>query len=327
MRSTLLACLALVACAPPVQNTFDTLDTSADTDRATPADSEAPPPRDADGDGYPVGLDCLDGNPNVNPGVPERCNGIDDDCDDLIDQGPDPVIGTKLLRPLYQDIDQDGWGNPGTARWFCDRPGPGWVPRAGDCDDLDANIRPDAPGSSCPTPAPPADTGLWGDTDAVDTAPVPPNCGDGVLDSDERCDDDNTTGGDGCSHRCTRERFTITIVRADIAETKPGGASWDFLTGLPPDPYVSGLINGTEVLHTELKLDNITPVWGTNYAIEVRSAQSLELIVYDHDDASQDDVIGTFTLSHDVLNADVDAGDRTAANGSVKKFTYRVVAR
>src|SRR5450432_3193406 len=33
-------------------------------------------------------------------------------------------------------------------------------------------------------------------------APAPPNCGDGMLTSDEACDDGNLTGGDGCAANC-----------------------------------------------------------------------------------------------------------------------------
>jgi hypothetical protein len=62
--------------------------------------------RDADSDGYgdpsvttqsggttaPAGFvadrgDCDDSNPNVHPGAPEVCNGLDDDCDGSIDPG------------------------------------------------------------------------------------------------------------------------------------------------------------------------------------------------------------------------------------------------
>jgi len=38
-------------------------------------------------------------------------------------------------------------------------------------------------------------------------APAPLNCGDGTLDSDEECDDDNTAAGDGCDERCKIEPF------------------------------------------------------------------------------------------------------------------------
>jgi len=41
---------------------------------------------DQDEDGYPVVVDCDDGNPEINPGAPERCNGVDDDCDLEIDE-------------------------------------------------------------------------------------------------------------------------------------------------------------------------------------------------------------------------------------------------
>lgn len=42
---------------------------------------------DADGDGYPNDVDCDDNNMHINPGVPEKCNGLDDNCDGMIDEG------------------------------------------------------------------------------------------------------------------------------------------------------------------------------------------------------------------------------------------------
>jgi hypothetical protein len=47
--------------------------------------------QDADGDGYSKGSDCDDNNPNIHPWATELCNGVDDDCDQLVDEGnPDP---------------------------------------------------------------------------------------------------------------------------------------------------------------------------------------------------------------------------------------------
>ncbi|MGE0789833.1 MAG: MopE-related protein [Sandaracinaceae bacterium] len=45
---------------------------------------------DIDGDGSPASMDCDETNPEVYPGQDEECNGIDDDCDMMIDDG-DPA--------------------------------------------------------------------------------------------------------------------------------------------------------------------------------------------------------------------------------------------
>ncbi|NIU02263.1 MAG: hypothetical protein GWN01_15575, partial [Nitrosopumilaceae archaeon] len=53
-------------------------------------------PVDNDGDGFPTGLDCDDSEPNAFPGNPEIEDGIDNDCNGLIDDG------------LSVDTDNDG---------------------------------------------------------------------------------------------------------------------------------------------------------------------------------------------------------------------------
>jgi hypothetical protein len=64
---------------------------------------------DADGDGYVGSADCDDKNPDVHPFAFERCNGIDDDCDGLVDEGnPDPsgaplVQGTSITACTDSD--------------------------------------------------------------------------------------------------------------------------------------------------------------------------------------------------------------------------------
>jgi hypothetical protein len=70
----------------------------------------------------------------MNPTTPETCNGLDDNCDGLADEG--------LTTPWYNDIDQDGYG-AGVASYFCIQP-VGMVTNDADCDDSDPMLNPAA---------------------------------------------------------------------------------------------------------------------------------------------------------------------------------------
>lgn len=67
-------------------------------DSAPHVDTGPPPPVDADGDGTTADLDCDDADPGVWPGAAERCDGRDEDCDGLIDDGV-PNDGAGCLDP------------------------------------------------------------------------------------------------------------------------------------------------------------------------------------------------------------------------------------
>ncbi|HZV68439.1 MAG TPA: LamG-like jellyroll fold domain-containing protein, partial [Saprospiraceae bacterium] len=91
---------------------------------------------DLDLDGYTAEQgDCNDNNNAIHPGAPELCNGIDDDCDMLIDEG--------VLITYYRDMDNDTYGNLNVTILACSPPS-GYVANSTDCNDNNVNIHPGA---------------------------------------------------------------------------------------------------------------------------------------------------------------------------------------
>ncbi len=84
--------------------------------------------------------DCDDTNANVNPSATEVCNGIDDNCDGLIDDADPNVVGQQVW---YADGDGDGFGSATSFTSACNQPA-GYVSNSNDCDDSNSNINPSA---------------------------------------------------------------------------------------------------------------------------------------------------------------------------------------
>ncbi|GEL69797.1 putative metal-binding motif-containing protein [Myxococcus virescens] len=126
-------------------------------------------------DGIPQGYvtgpadDCNDNNASIRPGAPEICNGVDDNCNDQIDE-TFPHLGTactaeaqcagvyvcdasgiattcqptRFPNNWYLDGDGDGFG-VGTAVSSCVPPGTDYAATSGDCNDGNPFTYPGAP--------------------------------------------------------------------------------------------------------------------------------------------------------------------------------------
>ena len=87
-------------------------------------------------DGYAlIGNDCDDENAAVYPAGIEVCDGIDNNCDGVIDEG--------ATTAYYVDRDGDGFGDEDSLEWLCEETD-GVTTVGGDCDDSNAVVHPDA---------------------------------------------------------------------------------------------------------------------------------------------------------------------------------------
>ena len=90
------------------------------------------------GAGYSTNnTDCDDGDGAINPGATEVCDGVDNNCNSLIDDG-------LTFTNYYVDGDGDGFG-AGAAQSLCANPGAGYVTNNTDCDDNENTTYPGAP--------------------------------------------------------------------------------------------------------------------------------------------------------------------------------------
>ena len=89
------------------------------------------------------GSDCNDFDASINPGALELCDGIDNNCNLLIDEASED--------PIYEDADGDGFGDPSTGIVIsaCEGDVSDMVTDGTDCDDTDSEIYPGAVEDIC----------------------------------------------------------------------------------------------------------------------------------------------------------------------------------
>jgi len=129
-----------------------------------------------------VADDCNDNDNTVSGGLPELCDGKDNDCDSSTDEN-----GASDCTTYYLDTDRDGYGVLNNSECRC-APDPGrWYDTTapGDCNDGNNLIYPGQ--SVC---------GVDGSCDGT------------LLDPLEECDDGNSTKWDGCTD-CRASEYRI----------------------------------------------------------------------------------------------------------------------
>ena len=137
-RLTPILFLLALACDPSKDSVTET---APPDDSASGADSgEA---TDADGDGFTSVDDCDDGDAAINPGAEEACDGVDNNCDGVTDEG--------VLSTWYPDGDADGYGTSEGAVEACEAP-EGFSALGEDCDDADDRFYPGAEETDCSDP-------------------------------------------------------------------------------------------------------------------------------------------------------------------------------
>lgn len=88
-----------------------------------------------------VGGDCEDADATIYPAAGEICDGIDQNCDGVVDEGLEAVAS-------YTDVDGDGYGDPATEVTGC-APAAGSVADGTDCNDADIAYHPGASETDC----------------------------------------------------------------------------------------------------------------------------------------------------------------------------------
>ncbi len=192
--------LMVTACRESVEDTGDSLDTTdsdaseldsvvesdVSSDSEDGSDTEdSEPVVDGDADGWAEGEDCDDADASVNPGAAERCDGVDQDCDGVADNGLETAS-------WYPDGDGDGFADAASeAVVGCAGP-EGYTRAIGDCDDADAAYFPGAAEADCTDPNDYNCDGSVGYADAD---------GDGVP-ACEDCDDAEAGAYPGASETC-----------------------------------------------------------------------------------------------------------------------------
>jgi hypothetical protein len=204
---------------------------------------------DQDGDRYAAGEDCDDGDASIHPGQPEVCDGRDDNCNGLADEGyPDSdQDGTAdcVDREECDGLDNDGDGEVDEGYPDSDQDG------AADCTDGESCDGLDNDGDGL------IDEGFDQDGDGIPPCGATPDCDDTDPDThpgaDERTDDtDNDCDGLIDEDRYAWGDLVLTEIMVNPRATTDPSGEWLEITNVTDEVrYLNGLqLSAGETTHT-----------------------------------------------------------------------------
>jgi large repetitive protein len=204
--------------------------------------------------------DCDDGDALVSPDADEVCDGIDNDCNSVVDDG--------VLSTFFIDYDHDGYGSTAYTEEACEVPD-GYAVDSTDCIDTDAEVNPgvgeicDGIDNNCDgeidegvmsTFYADADADEYGDPLVVGLGCAPP---DGFVDDNSDCNDDDASAYlgavevcDGVDNNCdgSIDELVTTAFHRDADEDGHGDPDEVIYSCEMPEGYVLG---GTDCNDTD----------------------------------------------------------------------------
>ena len=205
-------------------------------------------------DGYASnGDDCDDNFESIHPGADEACNGIDDDCDQQVDENVQTVF--------YHDHDEDGYGNPDDATQACTIP-EGFVENKGDCDDANATINPE--GTETPY------DGIDQDCQDGDLVDVDHDGYAAAIAGGPDLDDNNAAINPGVAEVCFDQIDNNS--NGVVDDGCPWNKTFSFYTGLLQANHISSTViqaNGHEGYVIAGNISQSAPPIGIGYVMKV----------------------------------------------------------
>jgi streptogramin lyase len=157
---------------------------------------------DDDNDGDPDVVDCAPTNPDINHDAKETCDGVDNDCNLLVDE-----VDAAGCILYYKDKDDDGWGMDNKFQCLCGPLDEYTAFKSGDCDDSTWTINPDGV-EIC--------NNLDDDCDAIKDNPGSLGCKEYFIDADQ---DGYGAGAPMCI--CWPDDLYTTLSDGDCNEGDP----------------------------------------------------------------------------------------------------------